>query len=116
MLMLFKRKIFKILLNLGVLRCYKMEFSEKHKDRACLDIKNSKGKPIGCVCVVSSKDYRKKDIIIMPRDKPAKSVRSTTELINKLHNFDVSYEERKKAMDFTSFRLKTLDDFKERES
>lgn len=90
-----------------------MEFSEKYKNRTCLDIKNSKGNHIGCVCVVAGKDYRKKDIIIMPRDKPAKSVRSTTELVNKLHDFGISYEERKKAMDFASLRLKLLDNVKE---
>lgn len=91
-----------------------MLLNEKNKERSCLDIKNNKGKPVGCVCVVAGKDYRKKDIIIMPRDKPARSVRSTTELINKLHDFGVTYEEKKRAMDFTSYRLKLLDNVKEK--
>jgi len=82
---------------------------KENETESCLDIKNKEGRPLGCVCVIASKDFRKKDLVIMPKDKPAKSVRSTTELINNLNNLGVTFEERKKIIDFTSSRLKLLD-------
>lgn len=75
----------------------------------CEDIKNEDGKVDGCVCVGPSKDLGKKDIVYMPNDKETFSVRSTTELMNKLRERHIPYEERKSVFNFVSDRLRALE-------
>ena len=66
----------------------------------------------GAVCVALSKNVgrkeRKVDIIFMPEEKGAFSVRSTTELMNILANWKVSFDERKRVFDFVAQRLRVL--------
>lgn len=66
----------------------------------------------GAVCVALSKNVgrkeRKIDLIFMPEEKGAFSVRSTTELMNILANWKVSFEERKRVFDFVAERLCVL--------
>jgi len=45
----------------------------------------------------------------MPKDGKTISVRSNTELINKLKTFDIPYDELKKIIDFVSVTLIELE-------
>lgn len=80
--------------------------------KACMDIKDKEGKTLGAVCVLKGKDLHKNDILFMPSNDNAFSVRSVTELVNKLSKKNISYEERKKVLDFTSERLSYLENRK----
>ena len=64
------------------------------------------------VCVALSKHIgrkeRKVDIIFMPEEVGAWSVRSTTELMNVLAQWQVSFEERKRVFDFVAERLRVF--------
>ena len=66
----------------------------------------------GAVCVALSKNIgrkeRKVDLIFMPEEEGAFSVRSTTELINILAHWKVSFDERKRVFDFVAGRLRVL--------
>ncbi len=59
----------------------------------------------GCICVSVGKEQFTRDLIIMPKDGKTISVRSCTELINKLKTFGISYDELKKIIDFVSITL-----------
>jgi hypothetical protein len=66
----------------------------------------------GAVCVALSKNIgrkeRKVDLIFMPEEEGAFSVRSTTELMNILAHWKVSFDERKQVFDFVAGRLRVL--------
>lgn len=66
----------------------------------------------GAVCVALSKNIgrkeRKVDLIFMPEEEGAFSVRSTTELMNILTHWKVSFDERKRVFDFVAGRLRVL--------
>jgi hypothetical protein len=66
----------------------------------------------GAVCVALSKNIgrkeRKVDLIFMPEEEGAFSVRSTTELMNILTHWKVSFDERKRVFDFVAGRLCVL--------
>lgn len=82
----------------------------------CIDIRYERDnrKQVGAVCVTLRKDFGKKgserkvDIIFMPEDSGAWSVRSVTELMNILWSFKVSFEDRKQVFDFVAERLRVL--------
>ena len=80
--------------------------------KSCMDIKDKEGKTLGAVCVLKGKDLNKNDILFMPSNDNAFSVRSVTELVNKLSKKNISYEDRKKVLDFTSERLSYLENRK----
>ena len=82
---------------------------KEEKIKNCRDIYSKEGKRLGCVCIATSKDFGKRDIILMPEDKPTTSVRSTTELMNKLQTLNVPFEKRKELVDFTAERLRDLE-------
>ena len=80
----------------------------------CIDVRyvyNNKTQT-GAVCVALSKNIgrkeRKVDLIFMPEEKGAFSVRSTTELMNILANWKVLFEERKRVFNFVAERLRVL--------
>jgi len=80
----------------------------------CIDVRyvyNNKTQT-GAVCIALSKNIgrkeRKVDLIFMPEEKGAFSVRSTTELMNILANWKVSFEERKRVFNFVAERLRVL--------
>lgn len=77
-----------------------------------MDIKDKEGKTLGAVCVLKGKDLYKNDILFMPSNDNAFSVRSVTELVNKLSKKNISYEERKNVLHFTSERLSYLENRK----
>lgn len=81
----------------------------KKQFSSCTDLKDKDGNILGAVCVATGKDLGKKDIILMPKDGDTRSVRSTTELINKLADINVPFEERKRVVDFTADRLRALE-------
>ena len=86
-----------------------MKDQEKKEIESCFDVKNKDGQVFGAVCVATGKDLGKKDIILMEKENNAYSVRSITELMNKLAKKNVSFEERKKILDFASKRLRSLE-------
>ena len=86
------------------------------KNSNCIDIRYVKDNrdQVGAVCVALRKNFGKKgnerkvDIIFMPEDSGAWSVRSVTELMNILLNWKVSFEDRKRVFDFVAERLRVL--------
>ncbi len=87
---------------------------EEKDQQSCIDVRYvSDNKTLnGAVCVALSKHIgrkeRKVDLIFMPEGKGAWSVRSTTELMNVLAHWEVSFEERKRVFDFVAERLRVL--------
>ncbi|HYC20778.1 MAG TPA: hypothetical protein VEF35_09255 [Candidatus Bathyarchaeia archaeon] len=87
--------------------------------QSCIDVRyvhNNKTQT-GAVCIALSKNVgrkeRKIDLIFMPeetnsRDMGTFSMRSTTELMNVLAHWKVSFEERKRVFEFVAERLRTL--------
>jgi hypothetical protein len=94
--------------------------NQNNEQRSCIDVRyvrDKMGAPTtltGAVCVALSKNVgrkdRKVDLIFMPEEKGAFSVRSTTELMNILANWKVSFEERKRVFEFVAERLRMLAD------
>jgi hypothetical protein len=92
--------------------------NQNNEQRSCIDVRYVRDKMgaletlTGAVCVALSKNVgrkdRKVDLIFMPEEKGAFSVRSTTELMNILANWKVSFEERKRVFDFVAERLRML--------
>jgi hypothetical protein len=92
--------------------------NQNNEQRSCIDVRyvrDNMGAPktlTGAVCVSLSKNVgrkdRKIDLIFMPEEKGAFSVRSTTELMNILATWKVSFEERKQVFDFVAERLRML--------
>lgn len=74
----------------------------------CVYVNNREGNKIGAICVVAGKDFGKKSIILMKEDDKSESLRSTTQLTNKLVDLDVSLEEREKVLKFADKRLRAL--------
>ena len=72
----------------------------------CIDIRYVKDyrDQVGAACVVLKKDFgkqgdeRKVDIIFMPEESGAWSVRSVTELMNNLWKWKVSFEDKKESV------------------
>ena len=88
--------------------------NQNTEQQNCVDVRyvyNNKTQT-GAVCVALSKNIgrkeRKVDLIFMPEEKGAFSVRSTTELMNILANWKVSFEERKRVFNFVAERLRVL--------
>ena len=88
--------------------------NQNTEQQNCIDVRyvyNNKTQT-GAVCVALSKNIgrkeRKVDLIFMPEEKGAFSVRSTTELMNILANWKVSFEERKRVFNFVAERLRVL--------
>ena len=87
---------------------------ENNGEQSCIDVRyvHDNKTQTGAVCVALSKNVgrkeRKIDLIFMLEEKGAFSVRSTTELMNILANWKVSFEERKRVFDFVAERLRVL--------
>ncbi|MGD0331002.1 MAG: hypothetical protein ABSB40_11295 [Nitrososphaeria archaeon] len=93
-----------------------MKKMEEREDKlsSCTDVRDENGNVLGAVCVAIAKNFgkkRKTDIIFMGKEKPAFSVRSTTELMNILGQtkMNVSFEERKRVLNFVAERLRMLE-------
>ncbi|MGZ4862200.1 MAG: hypothetical protein ACXV2E_05405 [Halobacteriota archaeon] len=88
--------------------------NQNNEQQSCTDVRYVRDNKTlaGAVCVALSKNVgrkdRKVDLIFMPEEKGAFSVRSTTELMNILAEWKVSFEERKRVFDFVADRLRML--------
>jgi CRISPR/Cas system CMR-associated protein Cmr3 (group 5 of RAMP superfamily) len=86
--------------------------SSEAEQHSCTDVRYVRDNKTltGAVCVALNKDIRERkvDIIFMGGEKDAWSVRSTTELMNILIKWKVSFEERKRVFDFVAERLRVL--------
>lgn len=88
--------------------------NNQNTQQSCTDVRYVRDNKTltGAVCVTLNKNIgrreRKVDIIFMDEEKGAWSVRSTTELMNILMNWKVSFEERKRVLDFVAGRLRVL--------
>ncbi|MGA7470061.1 MAG: hypothetical protein WBW25_04445 [Halobacteriota archaeon] len=88
--------------------------NQNNEQRNCIDVRYVRDNKTlsGAVCVALSKKVgrtdRKVDLIFMPEEEGAFSVRSTTEPMNILANWKVSFEERKRVFDFVAERLRML--------
>ncbi|MFZ0924995.1 MAG: hypothetical protein WCE82_05815 [Halobacteriota archaeon] len=88
--------------------------NQNNEQTSCIDVhyERDNKRLAGAVCVALSKNVgrkdRKVDLIFMPEEEHAFSVRSTTELINILDHWKVSFEERKRVFDFVAERLRML--------
>jgi CRISPR/Cas system CMR-associated protein Cmr3 (group 5 of RAMP superfamily) len=86
--------------------------SPEAEQHSCTDVRYVRDNKTltGAVCVALKKDIRERkvDIIFMGGEKDAWSVRSTTELMNILIKWKVSFEERKRVFDFVAERLRVL--------
>ena len=88
--------------------------NQNNEQRNCIDVRYVRDNKTlsGAVCVALSKKVgrtdRKVDLIFMPEQEGAFSVRSTTELMNILESWKVSFEERKRVFDFVAERLRML--------
>ena len=88
--------------------------NQNNEQRNCIDVRYVRDNKAltGAVCVALSKNVgrkdRKIDLIFMPEEIGAFSVRSTTELMNILATWKVSFEERKQVFDFVAKRLRML--------
>jgi len=86
------------------------------EQKSCIDVRYVRDNKelTGAVCIALSKNIgrkdRKLDLIFMPQEAEtgAFSVRSTTELMNILAHWKVSFEERKRVFDFVAERLRVL--------
>lgn len=81
---------------------------DESKFSGCKKVKNEDGDHIADVCVHPSKDMDKNDMLMVPVDSNAKSMRSITELVNNLKKEKVPHGEILDALEFTGERLRSL--------
>jgi hypothetical protein len=74
-----------------------------------IDLKDEKGNIWGAVFVSTSKEFGKRDILLMDEKTGTFSARSITELINMLSKKNVSFEDKKRVLDFLAERLRVLE-------
>lgn len=74
-----------------------------------MDLKDEKGNIWGAVLVSTSKEFGKRDIILMDEQSGSHSARSITELINMLSKKNVSFTDKKRVLEFLAERLKILE-------
>jgi hypothetical protein len=74
-----------------------------------IDLKDEQGNVWGAVFVSTSKEFGKRDIILMDERSGTHSARSITELINMLSKKNVSFNDKKKVLEFLAERLRTLE-------
>lgn len=75
------------------------------ENKSCVDVKDESDDIIGAVCVVVSKTHLKRDLIFMLKEGKAISSRSVTELVNILAKHKITFDERKRILNFVSNRL-----------
>lgn len=74
-----------------------------------MDLKDEEGKVWGAVFVSTSKEFGKRDIILMDERTGTHSARSITELINMLSKKNVSFTDKKRVLEFLAERLRILE-------
>jgi hypothetical protein len=81
----------------------------ENKFLSSIDLKDDKGKICGAVFVSISKEFGKRDIILIDEKLGTYSVRSITELINMLSKKNISFNEKRRVLEFLSERLQVLE-------
>lgn len=81
----------------------------KNRFTSSIDLKDENGNVWGAVFVSTSKEFGKRDIILMDETSGTYSVRSITELINMLSRKNVSFLEKRKVLEFLAERLRILE-------
>jgi hypothetical protein len=74
-----------------------------------IDLKDEEGNIWGAVFVSTSKEFGKRDIILMDEKSGTHSARSITELINMLSKKNVSFNDKKRVLEFLAERLRILE-------
>ena len=74
-----------------------------------IDLKDENGNIWGAVFVSTSKEFGKRDIILMDETSGTHSARSITELINMLSKKNVSFNDKKIVLEFLAERLRDLE-------
>lgn len=74
-----------------------------------MDLKDENGNVWGAVFVSTSKEFGKRDIILMDERSGTHSARSITELINMLSKKNVSFTDKKRVLEFLAERLRILE-------
>lgn len=77
--------------------------------RNSMDLIDEKGNVWGAVLVSTSKEFGKRDIILMDEQSGSHSARSITELINMLSKKNVPFNDKKRVLEFLAERLKKLE-------
>jgi len=86
-----------------------MKYSTDNKLSFTLDLRNDEDDIMAVVSVIPSKEVGKRDIIYMDAEEGNVSVRSITELLNLLQKKNISFDNRKKVVDFLSDSLLFLE-------
>lgn len=92
-----------------VIRCNRMKYNNENKYSFTLDLKGDDGEVWAVVSIIPSKDIGKRDILLMDVCEGNFSVRSITELLNLLMKKHVSFDERKRVLDFLAESLLILE-------
>ena len=74
-----------------------------------MDLRDDEGNIMAAVSVIPSKEVGKRDIIYMDAEEGNVSVRSITELLNLLQKKNISFDNRKKVVDFLAYSLMFLE-------
>jgi hypothetical protein len=74
-----------------------------------MDLRDDGGNIWAAVSVIPSKEVGKRDILLMDIKEGNISVRSITELLNLLHKKKVSFDNKKKVVDFLADSLLFLE-------
>jgi len=84
---------------------------EKIRDKfsSSIDLKDENGNVWGAVFVSTSKELGKRDIILMDERDGTSSARSITELINMLSKKNVSFQDKRRVLEFLAERLRILE-------
>lgn len=81
----------------------------ENKFSSSIDLKNDKGKVWSAVFVSISKELGKRDIILIDEKSGTYSFKSITELINMLSKKNISFNEKRRVLEFLSERLRVLE-------
>lgn len=83
--------------------------TEEDNFRNSMDLMDENGNVWGAVFVSTSKEFGKRDIILMDERTGTHSARSITELINMLSKKNVSFTDKKRVLEFLAERLRILE-------
>ena len=86
-----------------------MDEKAENRFSCSIDLKDKNGNVWGAVFVSTSKEFGKRDIILIDEKSGTHSARSITELINMLSKKNVSFADKKKVMEFLAERLRILE-------
>jgi len=86
-----------------------MRKKEEEHFQNSIDLSDEDGNVWGAVFVSTSKEFGKRDIILMDERSGTHSARSITELINMLSKKNVSFNDKKRVLEFLAERLRVLE-------